>query len=213
MSAVSKSYTFTPGTDIQSAQANQNFDDIVGYVNSEVIVRDGSKAFTATPSGPGTDPTTANQFARKQYVDTADNLRVKIDGTTAFTGIPSGPASDPTTDNQLTRKKYVDDNTKYRPSMAATGQIIKSDVAHTDATSSAGEMTVVFPTAFPNECRAVIITADNGAGPAFVSVTSKSKTQFVARLYTETVTASAFGGFSNTRYVGAANIYYTAIGS
>ena len=72
MSAVSKSYTFVPGTDIESAEANQNFDDLVDYVNGEVIVRDASKAFTAIPAGPGTDPTSPNQFTRKQYVDDKD---------------------------------------------------------------------------------------------------------------------------------------------
>lgn len=72
MSTVSKTHTFVAGTIIEAAEANQNFDDLVNYTNSEVIVRDASRAFTAIPSGPATNPTTDNQFTRKKYVDDQD---------------------------------------------------------------------------------------------------------------------------------------------
>ena len=195
MSAVSKTYTFTPGTDIQSAQANQNFDDLVNYTNTEVIVRDGSKAFTTTPSGPGTDPTSANQLARKQYVDNADALRVKIDGTTAFTGIPSGPATNPTTINQFTRKKYVDDSAvtplTFRPSMAATGQIIKAkdEVVTTDAF---GHATVTFVGAFPTALDTVVCMSGDATVPTqFMSIHAKNTSSFTVRCFTIDVASNA----------------------
>ena len=213
MSAVSKTYTFVPATDIESAEVNQNFDDVVNYVNAEVIVRDASKAFTAIPSGPGTDPTSPNQFSRKQYVDNADNLRAKLDGTTAFTGIPSGPASDPTTDNQFTRKKYVDDNTKYRPSMAATGQIIKAadSVVTTDAF---GHATVTFPTAFATALDTLVVTSgDAGVPTQFMSIHAKSLSNFTVRCFTNVVVADGFGGFSLQRAASqGVRVSYIAIG-
>ena len=215
MSIVTKAYTFAPATDIESAEVNENFDRLYNYINNDVIVRDASMAFTAIPSGPGTDPSSANQFARKAYVD----QRVKIDGTTAFTGIPSGPATNPTTANQFTRKQYVDDSAVTpliaRPTVSglATNPIIKADAVYTPSTNAGGEATFNFVTAFPNGCQSVTVTADNGAGPCFVSITSKSASSFTARIYTENIVSNPFtGGFSNARYVGAAIVYYTAVG-
>jgi hypothetical protein len=219
MTTVNKTYVFAPAQVIKSAEANQNFDDLVNYTNAEVIVRDASKAFTAIPSGPGTDPTSPNQFTRKQYVDNADALRAKLDGTTPFTGIPSGPATNPTTANQFTRKQYVDDSAVTpliaRPTVSglATNPIIKADAVFVPTTNAAGEADFGFITPFPNACQSVTVTADNGAGPCFVSITSKNTGGFRARIYTENIVSNPFtGGFSNARYVGAAILYYTAVG-
>jgi hypothetical protein len=217
MSAVSKTYTFVPATDIESAEVNQNFDDVVNYVNAEVIVRDASKAFTAIPSGPGTDPTSPDQFARKQYVD----QRVKIDGTTPFTGIPSGPATNPTTANQFTRKQYVDDSAvtplTFRPSMAAAGQIIKAAdwvPPVGQSTDSNGQIFVPFVTAFPTAIDTVVVTSgDAGVPTQFISVVSKTLSGFTVRCYTETVTANIFGGFSLQRAASqGVRVSYIAIG-
>ena len=201
MSAVSKSYTFVPGTDIESAEANQNFDDLVDYVNGEVIVRDASKAFTAIPAGPGTDPTSPNQFTRKQYVD---NLNTAV--TTSVTNL---------TTTVTNNKTAQDAGFVARPIVSglATNPIIKADAVYTPSTNSAGEANFGFVTAFPNGCQSVTVTADNGAGPCFVSITSKSAAGFTARIYTENIVSNPFtGGFSNARYVGAAIVYYTAVG-
>lgn len=62
-------YTFSPGTQIESAKVNQNFDDLVVYTNGNVVLKDGSVAFTGLVTGPAADPTTANHLARKAYVD------------------------------------------------------------------------------------------------------------------------------------------------
>ena len=201
MSAVSKSYTFVPGTDIESAEANQNFDDLVDYVNGEVIVRDASKAFTAIPAGPGTDPTSPNQFTRKQYVD---NLNTAV--TTSVTNL---------TTTVTNNKTAQDAGFVARPTVSglATNPIIKADAVYTPSTNVAGESFFGFGTAFPNGCQSVTVTADNGAGPCFVSITSKSAAGFTARIYTAEIVSNPFtGGFSNARYVGAAIVYYTAVG-
>lgn len=216
MTAVAKTYTFIPGTPIESDQANQNFDDVVNYINGEVIVRDASKAFTAIPSGPGTDPTTSDQFTRKQYVDNADALRVKIDGTTAFTGIPSGPDSNPTTDNQLARKKYVDEKTAplaYRPSMANTGQIIIAGDAVV-STDAFGHATVTFPTPFSTYLDTVVVTSgDAGVPTQFMSIHAKSNSNFTVRCFTNVVVADGFGGFTLQRATSqGVRVSYIAIG-
>lgn len=213
MTAIAKTYTFIPGTPIESDQANQNFDDVVNYINSEVIVRDASKAFTAIPLGPGTDPTSSNQFTRKQYVDNADALRAKLDGTTAFTGIPSGPAADPTTDNQFTRKKYVDDNTKYRPSMAATGQIIKAADAVV-TTDAFGHATVTFSTAFPTALDTIVVTSGDATVPTqFIAIHAKSNSNFTVRCYTADVVNPFGTGYTINRAVSqGVRVSYIAIG-
>lgn len=58
-----------PGNTADATQVNGNFNAILGFLNSEVVHRDASIAFTAIPSGPASNPTLANQFTRKQYVD------------------------------------------------------------------------------------------------------------------------------------------------
>jgi hypothetical protein len=214
MTAVSKTYTFVPGTPIESDQANQNFDDLVNYTNGEVIVRDASKAFTAIPSGPGTDPSSPNQFARKQYVD----QRVKIDGTTPFTGIPSGPNSNPTTDDQFTRKKYVDDSAvtplTFRPRMANQGQIIKARDAVV-TTNSVGEATVAFVDgSFPTECTTVVVSSgDAGVPTQFMSIFGRNANGFQVRCFTVDV-VNPFGlGWTVNRAVSqTVRVSYIAIG-
>lgn len=195
MTAVSKTHTFVAGTVIESAQANQNFDDLVNYTNNEVIVRDASKAFTVTPAGPATDPTSANQFTRKQYVDNADNLRAKLDGTTPFTGIPSGPPTNPTTENQFTRKKYVDDSAvtplTFRPSMAATGQIIKAADAVV-TTDAFGHATVNFIGAFPTALDTIVcMSGDAGVATQFMSIHARTTSNFTVRCFTVDVANNA----------------------
>lgn len=69
MAVASVTYTFVPLTLIESAEANTNFQDLVTFLNNQVIHKDASVAFTGTPSGPAADPVSDNQFARKAYVD------------------------------------------------------------------------------------------------------------------------------------------------
>jgi hypothetical protein len=69
MASLATTYTFSSGTRAKSAEVNQNFTDVVNFVNTEVIHRDGAVAFTGLPTLPATDPTTANHATRKSYVD------------------------------------------------------------------------------------------------------------------------------------------------
>ena len=62
-------YNFVAGTPSVADNVDQNFTDLVNWINTNAVHLDGSKAFTAVPSGPATDPVSANQLARKAYVD------------------------------------------------------------------------------------------------------------------------------------------------
>ena len=61
--------TFSNGTTADAPAVNQNFTDVVTWINTNAVHLDGSKAFTSVPSGPATNPTSANQLTRKAYVD------------------------------------------------------------------------------------------------------------------------------------------------
>lgn len=69
MATASLTHNYIAGTLAKASEVNQNFTDLVGFINTEAIHRDASIAFTGIPSGPASDPTTSNQFARKEYVD------------------------------------------------------------------------------------------------------------------------------------------------
>lgn len=88
MPALSVTNTFVAATLIESAEANQNFQDIVTWANANAIQKDASVAFTAVPTGPATDPVSDNQFARKAYVDKqkAANRQKFITNSIGYTG-------------------------------------------------------------------------------------------------------------------------------
>lgn len=69
MATVSVTNTFVDATPAEAAEVNQNFADLVAFIQNNCIQRDGSLAFSAVPSGISSDPTTANEFTRKAYVD------------------------------------------------------------------------------------------------------------------------------------------------
>lgn len=71
-------YSFTPATLIESAKVNQNFDDLVSFLQTDTVHVDASNAFTAVPSGPATNPSSDNQLTRKKYVDDADSVVAKV---------------------------------------------------------------------------------------------------------------------------------------
>lgn len=68
-SNVSVTYNFVAGTDAVADNVDTNFNDIVSWVNTNAVHLDGTKAFTGIPSGPSSDPSSANQLTRKAYVD------------------------------------------------------------------------------------------------------------------------------------------------
>jgi len=66
---VSVTYDFSSGTPAVADDVDQNFDDIVTWINTNAVHLDATKAFTAVPSGPASDPSSDNQLTRKAYVD------------------------------------------------------------------------------------------------------------------------------------------------
>lgn len=191
MTSVAKTNTFVAGTNAEAAKVNQNFDDLVTYINDEVIVRDASKAFTSVPSGPATNPSTDNQFTRKKYVD---------DLVT------------PLTATVTSNKAAADASFKKRPSVANDDRILKMDEVVT-STNSLGEVTITFPVAYGTATESVVAcNADPTTGAALVSVTAKTKTGFTVRVYKDTVSAP-FGAYGLDRHASASvRLSYFAVG-
>lgn len=70
MATVSIPYTFTNGSqNADATQVNSNFSTLASFLNTEVIQRDASVAFTQIPTLPSTSPSNANHATRKGYVD------------------------------------------------------------------------------------------------------------------------------------------------
>ena len=202
MSAVSKTYTFVPGTDIESAETNQNFDDLVDYINGEVIVRDASMAFTAIPSGPATDPVSDNQLARKKYVD---DIAAVVAGTvTALTSTVNGQTTD------ITKRPTVNAST-------AGVKIVSYSVVVT--TNANGDGTVSFPAGSFTTCNNVIAVSGSMTAGApstaisTISLTGFTNTGFTFRAFKTTSTAP-FGIYVLEPSVSAGClINYVAFGS
>lgn len=199
MTSVSKTYTFVAGTDAKGTEVNQNFDDIITYVNNEVVVRDGSTAFTAVPSGPATNPSSDNQLTRKKYVDDQD---------TAIS-------------TTVTANKTAADNAfLVRPTISGSNnQIIKS-ASVTGYTNSVGDLTITFPVAFPSSIISVVACSGDAAAGRFVSIVSYSRTAFTVRVWSDSVSVpNAFGVNAVDRYAGngtstgLVRIHYFATGT
>lgn len=62
-------YTFANSSTADATQVNQNFTDLVNYLNNSVVPKDGSVSMTGLLTLPASDPSTANQATRKAYVD------------------------------------------------------------------------------------------------------------------------------------------------
>lgn len=70
MATASIPYTFSNNTqNADATQVNSNFSTLATFLNTEVIQRDGTIAFTQIPTLPATSPTNANHATRKGYVD------------------------------------------------------------------------------------------------------------------------------------------------
>lgn len=69
MSTIAVTYSFANSTPADASQVNQNFSDLVQYINANCVTKDAALAFTGVPSGPATDPTSANHLVRKAYFD------------------------------------------------------------------------------------------------------------------------------------------------
>ena len=200
MTSVSKSYDFVPGQTIESSQVDANFDDVVNYINGEVIVRDASKAFTAIPSGPGTDPSSPNQFTRKQYVD---NLNTAV--TTSVTNLTT------TVTNNKTAQDAAD---ALRPTVSGISNPIIKAADAVVTTDAFGHATVTFPTAFATALDTLVVTSgDAGVPTQFMSIHARSNSNFTVRCFTSAVVGDGFGGFTLQRAISqSVRVSYIAIG-
>jgi hypothetical protein len=70
MATASVTNTFVALTTAEAAKVNTNFTDLVSFLNTNVVHKDGSVTMTGQLTLPGSDPSTSNQAARKAYVDT-----------------------------------------------------------------------------------------------------------------------------------------------
>jgi hypothetical protein len=61
--------TLANGTTVDADDLNENFTDLVDFLDDETVHLDGSKTMTGILTLPASDPTTANQATRKSYVD------------------------------------------------------------------------------------------------------------------------------------------------
>jgi hypothetical protein len=66
---VGVTYNFVQGTPSVADNVDQNFTDIVTWINANAAHLDGAKAFTGIVTLAAVDPTTANHAVRKSYVD------------------------------------------------------------------------------------------------------------------------------------------------
>lgn len=104
MPLIVKPHTFIDGTDAVAAEVNSDFDTLYTWVNTQGIHRDGTLAFTAHPSGPSSDPSADNQYARKAYVD-VPRFAASASGTLFGTGGTAtllGVTWTPSTSKQIT---------------------------------------------------------------------------------------------------------------
>lgn len=87
MAAPSRVNTFIADETILASEVNQDLDDLFDFVSNEVPHTDGTNAFTVAPALPAVDPSSANQAARKAYVDKmAGGIIAKKEKTTDLTG-------------------------------------------------------------------------------------------------------------------------------
>ena len=75
-------------------------------INTDVVQRDGSLAFTAAQSHP-TAPSSGSHIANKTYVDGLNTENIKRDGSLAFTAAQSHPTA-PSSGSHIANKTYVD---------------------------------------------------------------------------------------------------------
>ena len=93
MSTADVTYTFVNGAGnyTDADEVNQNFTDLVNFLNNNVVHVDGSNAMTGILELPATDPTTSNQATRKSYVDAIDTALTRKVPT--ITGTQIGTAT------------------------------------------------------------------------------------------------------------------------
>lgn len=137
MATVSIPFTFVNNTqNADATQVNTNFSTLSSFINTEVIQRDASIAFTQIPTLPATTPTLANHATRKGYVDsyfpvtsaniandTIINEDIKSDAAIAYSKLALA-GSVTNADMAAGAKAIVICTASTRPSTPVDGQVI-----------------------------------------------------------------------------------------
>jgi hypothetical protein len=168
MATASVTHTFSTGGTILASQHNTNNSDLVSFLNNETVHKDGSVAMTGLLSLTGTDPSTANQAARKAYVDAGNllNPRIDSDGT-----VQAGVS-------------YI----------SGTHQPWVQGASENLTPNGSGEDTITFPRAFPTGLAAVVVTmGELESGLTFIfKVVTHNLSSCVIRTYSDAA-AGLFG--------------------
>lgn len=128
---------FVANTNAVAADVNSNFNAIKSYVDTYCILKDGSLSFTSVPSGPSTDPTAANDFTRKAYVDA---LRNAYAGEQTFVSTPSSVSVAVTPG--YTSLATVDSGTAIPVNATATNLVLEA-TASVEYTGGNGNSTIL----------------------------------------------------------------------
>jgi hypothetical protein len=139
VATASVTYSFTAATTAVASQVNQDFTDILTFLNASVVQTDGSLAMTGALSLPASDPVSANQASRKSYVDQFAKYK--------------GASSTSLTQAHVGTLQVTD-----------TGLIVKSAEWIGNTGSPNANVDLTFSTAFPNSVAAVLVTIADGAG-------------------------------------------------
>ena len=157
--------SITDGQPLSGAPVKGNFDAVATWVNTNAVHLDGSKPMTGELVGTGADPTSANQYARKAYVDAI------ITGTGIITATQLGTGA-------VTSTKILDDTilnadinsaagialTKLATGTAAT-VVMHNGSGVPTATAVTGDITIN-ATGVTAIGTGVIVDADIAAGAA-----------------------------------------------
>lgn len=171
MATLSKQYTFSAGT-ASSAQVNQDFDDIIAFINTQVVHRDGSKDMTAPLALPASDPTDANQAARKAYVD----KRMRFAG-----GSVRGHQQNEAVGT-------------FEPLVNAESVVVTPDAG--------GFAVVNFPAAFPRNTLAVTVSNGDAAGAGDTPLLIETQSVGLSGFYVKVTKAGvAFTGLTRVDYI------------
>jgi microcystin-dependent protein len=92
MANASVTNVFVAGTPVRASEANQNFTDVLAFMNNQIVHRDGSKSFYNIPSVDSGSPVSGQDLTTKAYVDTAVGTAIPVGIVSPFAGAtaPSG---------------------------------------------------------------------------------------------------------------------------
>lgn len=156
------------GQALSAAPVKGNFDAVATWVNTNAVQLDGSKPMTGELVGTGADPTSANQYARKAYVDAIITGTGIIGATQLATGaVTSTKILDDTILNADINSAAGIALTKLATGTAAT-VVMHNGAGVPTATAVTGDVTIG-ATGVTAIGTGVIVNADINSAAAIVS--------------------------------------------